>query len=69
MKRKQLLNDLEEMKIYWTLKEEALDRILWRICSERDSNYRKTEKRDDDDDDDDDFIMNISQSIDNFHTH
>jgi len=67
MKRKQLLNDLEEMKIYRTLKEEALDRILWRICSERDSNYRKTEKRDDDDDGD--FIMNISQSIDNFHTH
>jgi hypothetical protein len=29
-RRKQLLDDLKEKKIYWKLKEEALDRILWR---------------------------------------
>jgi len=63
MKRKHLLNDLKEMRRYRKLKEEALDRILWRTCSERGSNYRKADKRDDDD-----FIMNISQLIDNFHT-
>jgi hypothetical protein len=27
---KQLLDDLKEMRSYWKLKEEALDRILWR---------------------------------------
>jgi hypothetical protein len=29
-RRKQLLDDLKEMKRYWKLKEEALDRTLWR---------------------------------------
>jgi hypothetical protein len=29
-RRKQLLDDLKEKKIYWKLKEEALDRALWR---------------------------------------
>jgi hypothetical protein len=29
-KRKQLLNDLKEKRIYWKLNEEALDRTLWR---------------------------------------
>jgi hypothetical protein len=29
-RRKQLLDDLKEKKIYWKLKEEALDRTLWR---------------------------------------
>jgi hypothetical protein len=29
-KRKQLLDDLKENKRYWKLKEEALDRNLWR---------------------------------------
>jgi hypothetical protein len=28
--RKQLLDDFKEMRRYWKLKEEALDRILWR---------------------------------------
>jgi hypothetical protein len=29
-KRKQLLDDLDEKGRYWKLKEEALDRTLWR---------------------------------------
>jgi hypothetical protein len=29
-KRKQLLHDLKEKRGYWKLKEEALDRTLWR---------------------------------------
>jgi hypothetical protein len=29
-RRKQLLDDLKEKRRYWTLKEEALDRTLWR---------------------------------------
>jgi hypothetical protein len=29
-RRKQLLNDLKEKRIYWKLKEEPLDRTLWR---------------------------------------
>jgi hypothetical protein len=29
-RRKQLLDDLKEKSRYWKLKEEALDRILWR---------------------------------------
>jgi hypothetical protein len=29
-KRKQLLDDLKEKRRYWKLKEEALDRNLWR---------------------------------------
>jgi hypothetical protein len=29
-RRKQLLDDLMEKKRYWKLKEEALDRTLWR---------------------------------------
>jgi hypothetical protein len=28
--RKQLLDDLKEKREYWKLKEEALDRTLWR---------------------------------------
>jgi hypothetical protein len=31
IRRKQLLDDLKEMREYWKLKEEALDRTLWRI--------------------------------------
>jgi hypothetical protein len=30
MRRKQLLDDLKEKRGYWKLKEEALDRTLWR---------------------------------------
>jgi hypothetical protein len=30
--RKQLLDDLKEKRRYWKLKEEALDRTLWRTC-------------------------------------
>jgi hypothetical protein len=29
-RREQLLDDLKEKRIYWKLKEEALDRTLWR---------------------------------------
>ena len=29
-RRKQLLNDFKETREYWKLKEEALDRTLWR---------------------------------------
>jgi hypothetical protein len=29
-RRKQLLNDLNETRGYWKLKEESLDRTLWR---------------------------------------
>jgi glutamyl-tRNA reductase len=29
-RRKQLLNDLKEKREYWKLKDEALDRTLWR---------------------------------------
>jgi hypothetical protein len=29
-RRKQLLDDFKEKKRYWKLKEEALDRTLWR---------------------------------------
>jgi hypothetical protein len=29
-RHKQLLDDLKEKKIYWKLKEEALDRTVWR---------------------------------------
>jgi hypothetical protein len=29
-RRKQLLDDLKEKRRYWKLKEEALDRTLWR---------------------------------------
>jgi hypothetical protein len=31
-RRKQLLDDLKEKKRYRKLKEEALDRTLWRTC-------------------------------------
>jgi hypothetical protein len=30
IRRKQLLDDLKEKRIYWQLKEEAVDRTLWR---------------------------------------
>jgi hypothetical protein len=35
--RKRLLYDLKEMRGCWKLKEDALDRTLWRIRSERGS--------------------------------
>jgi hypothetical protein len=35
-RRKQLLDDLKEKRIYWKLKEEALDRNLWRTRFRRD---------------------------------
>jgi hypothetical protein len=31
-RHKQLLDDLKEKRRYWNLKEEALDRTLWRTC-------------------------------------
>jgi hypothetical protein len=34
-RRKQLLDDLQEKKGYWKLKEEALVRTLWRIRFDR----------------------------------
>jgi hypothetical protein len=35
-RRKQLLDDLKENRRYWKLKEEALDRTLWRTRFGRD---------------------------------
>jgi hypothetical protein len=35
-RRKQLLYDLKEKRRYWKLKEEALDRTLWRTRFGRD---------------------------------
>jgi hypothetical protein len=32
---KQLLDDLKEMREYWILKQEALDRTLWKTHFER----------------------------------
>jgi hypothetical protein len=29
---RQLLDDFKETRIYWKLKAEAVDRILWRSC-------------------------------------
>jgi len=34
-KREQLLDSLEEKREYWNLKDEALDRTVWRTGSER----------------------------------
>ena len=34
-RRKELLDGLTERRGYWKLKEEALDRTLWRTCFER----------------------------------
>jgi hypothetical protein len=31
-RRKQLLDDFQEKRRYWKLKEEALDRTMWRTC-------------------------------------
>jgi hypothetical protein len=31
-RRKELLDDLKEERGYWKLKEEALDRTVWRTC-------------------------------------
>ena len=33
--RKQLLNDVKEKRGYWKLKEEALDRNMWRTRFEK----------------------------------
>jgi hypothetical protein len=35
-RHRQLLADLEEKSVYWKLKEEALDRTVWRIFCGRD---------------------------------
>ena len=40
-KRKQLLDGLQEKRGYWKLKEEALDRPLWRTCFGRVSVVRQ----------------------------
>jgi hypothetical protein len=34
-RRKQLLDDLKEKRRYWKLKEDALDRTVWRTRFER----------------------------------
>ena len=36
IRRKQLLDDLKERRVYWKLKEEALDRAVWRTGFGRD---------------------------------
>jgi hypothetical protein len=40
-RRKHLLDDLKEKRVYWKLKEEALDRYLWKTCFGSTLNYRK----------------------------
>jgi hypothetical protein len=42
-RHKQLLDDLEEKRIHWKLKEEALDRTLWRTLWKRLRTCRKTD--------------------------
>jgi hypothetical protein len=44
-RRKQLLDDLEENRRYWKLKEEALDRTPWRTRFGRGYTCRKTDYR------------------------
>jgi hypothetical protein len=34
-RRKEILNDLKKGSGYWKLKEEALDRTVWRTCFRR----------------------------------
>jgi hypothetical protein len=43
-RRKQLLDDLKEKRSYWKLKEEALDRTLWRSRFGRGPVVRQTKK-------------------------
>ena len=40
-KHKQLLHDLKETREYWKLKDEALDRALWRTRFGRDKKDRQ----------------------------
>jgi hypothetical protein len=42
-RRKQLLDDLKGKKSYWKLKEEALDRTLWRTLFGRCYTCRNTD--------------------------
>jgi hypothetical protein len=42
-RRKQVLDDLKEKRSYWKLKEEALDRTLWRLRTCRKTDYRINE--------------------------
>jgi hypothetical protein len=35
-RRKSILNDLKEKRGYWKLKEETLERFVWRTSFERD---------------------------------
>jgi hypothetical protein len=44
-RRKQLLDYLKEKRRYWKLKEEALDRTLWRTRWKRLRTCRKTDYR------------------------
>ena len=54
-RRKQLLDDLKETRGYYKLKEEALDRNVWRtLFGRRYGPVVKNRLGDDDDDDDDD---------------
>jgi hypothetical protein len=51
-RRKQLVDDLKEKRRYWKLKEEALDRTLWRTRFVRGYGPVVRLRNDDDDDDD-----------------
>ena len=53
-RRKKLLDDLKDRRGYWQLKEEALDRTMWRNRFGRGFGPVVWQSTDDDDDDDDD---------------
>jgi hypothetical protein len=42
-RRRQLLDNVKDKIIYWTLKEEALDHTLWELASEVLRTSRKTD--------------------------
>jgi hypothetical protein len=44
-RRKELLDDLKEWRIYWKLKEEALNRTVWRNCFVRDNGHVRQHTR------------------------
>jgi hypothetical protein len=62
-RRKKLLDELKDRKGYCELKEEALDRTLWRNRSTRGFGPVVWQITDDDDDDDDDHVQLMTQIL------
>ena len=56
-RRKKLLDDLKDRRGYFHLKEEALDRNMWRIVLEETLNLSSDRLLDEDDNDDDDIYI------------